>query len=176
MPQDDDRRAMQNAGMGGGPTHLRTLALLVRGKNINEETLLATDYLNHFNEIIMMLDLVPDMPECMEDARAWTPKSYEEHFQDSAFADKDLAIFAYEHAPEQYRVPFDATIQQLDRLVAEGLSEIEAVLETREEGRIRESVSIISRNLQRLIDLASAIIHGDTRTVDQSSIDAIFDS
>ena len=32
----------------------------VRGSNINEETLLATDYLNHFNEAIMLLELVTD--------------------------------------------------------------------------------------------------------------------
>ncbi len=38
----------------------------VRGTNINEQTLLATDYLNHFNEIAMMLEMIPDMPEFLE--------------------------------------------------------------------------------------------------------------
>ena len=47
------------------------IARLVRGKNINETSLLATDYLNHFNEIIMLLDMIPSMPECLEDARGW---------------------------------------------------------------------------------------------------------
>ena len=55
--------------------------LLVRGKNINQNTLLATDYLNHFNEIIMLLEMVPSMPECYEDAAGWRPKSYAEHFR-----------------------------------------------------------------------------------------------
>src|SRR3546814_1723486 len=41
-----------------------TYRLLVRGKNINQNTLLATDYLNHFNEIIMLLEMLPSMPEC----------------------------------------------------------------------------------------------------------------
>ncbi|HEY5598367.1 MAG TPA: hypothetical protein VIK47_06140, partial [Kiloniellales bacterium] len=63
---------------------MRTLAMLVRGKNIHEDTLLATDYLNHFNEVIMLIGMIPDMPECLRDAQAWQPKSYEEHFRDSA--------------------------------------------------------------------------------------------
>src|SRR3546814_6668569 len=45
-----------------------TYRLLVRGKNINQNTLLATDYLNHFNEIIMLLEMLPSMPECYGDA------------------------------------------------------------------------------------------------------------
>ena len=32
--------------------------------NINPKTRLASDYLNHFNEAIMLLDLLPSMPEC----------------------------------------------------------------------------------------------------------------
>ncbi len=96
---------------GGAPSHSRTLARLVKGKNINEETLLATDYLNHFNEIVMLLDMVPTMPECLDDAKAWAPKSYEAHFRDSAFADKDLAILAYLNAPPKFRVPFDITVE-----------------------------------------------------------------
>jgi hypothetical protein len=43
--------------------------------NINPVTGLATDYLNHFNEAIMMLELAPEMPDCMEDLSAWRPLS-----------------------------------------------------------------------------------------------------
>ena len=34
-----------------------------RGSNVNEQTLLATDYLNHFNEVVMLLEMQPDMPD-----------------------------------------------------------------------------------------------------------------
>ena len=57
---------------------------------------LATDYLNHFNEAIMLLEMVPDMPECAEDFLTWTPLSYAEHFWASNFKARDLAIEAYE--------------------------------------------------------------------------------
>ena len=144
----------------GRPSHSRTIGRLVKGKNINEETLLATDYLNHFNEIVMLLDMVPTMPECLEDAKAWAPKSYEVHFQDSVFADKDLAILAYQNAPPQFREPFDDTVAAMNVLVAEGLIAIEASIATGEQGRI---------------DRCSAIINGQTAKLDQSAVDALFD-
>ena len=70
--------------------HQKTLRKLVRGKNISEISLLATDYLNHFNEIIMMVELIPTTPDCFEDAKSWQPMSYAEHFRTSCFTDKDL--------------------------------------------------------------------------------------
>src|SRR5258707_11211911 len=71
-------------------------AAQLKAANINPRTGLATDYLNHFNEAIMLLEMVPDMPECAEDFLAWTPLSYAEHFVASNFKDRDLAIEAYE--------------------------------------------------------------------------------
>jgi hypothetical protein len=160
---------------GVQPSHSRTLGRLVKGKNINQETLLATDYLNHFNEIVMLIDMVPTMPECIEDARAWAPKSYEQHFQDSVFADKDLAILAYHNAPSQYREPFDDTVAAMNVLVANGLTDIEASIATGETGRIELAVTDVSRKLQSRIDRCSAIINGHTEKLDQSAVDELFD-
>jgi hypothetical protein len=82
-------------------------AAQLKAANINPRTGLATDYLNHFNEAIMLLEMVPDMPECAEDFLAWTPLSYAEHFVASNFKDRDLAIEAYEMAEPHIRVEFD---------------------------------------------------------------------
>ena len=171
-----------NAGKPDGPkaapgrqAYSRTLGLLVKGKNINEETLLATDYLNHFNEIVMLLDMVPTMPECLDDAKAWAPKTYQAHFQDSVFADKDLAILAYENPPPRFREPFDDTVAKMNALVAEGLSAIEQAISTGEQGRTELAVTEVSRGLQSHIDRCSAIINGKTAKLDQSGVDALFD-
>ncbi len=43
----------------------------------------ATDYLNHFNEIVMTLEMIPDMSELLEEAQTWLPKGYREHLGDS---------------------------------------------------------------------------------------------
>ncbi len=82
-------------------------AAQLRAANINPRTGLATDYLNHFNEAIMLLEMVPDMPECSEDFLAWQPLSYSEHFTASNFKARDLAIEAYEAADTKIRAEFD---------------------------------------------------------------------
>ena len=142
-----------------------------QGTNIDPQTLLATDYLNHFNEIVMLIDMVPDIPECYEDAVAWAPKSYQDHFRDSQFRDKELAVDAYEHVPKCYREPFDDVISQMDRMVAWGLQRVGEILSAEESERLRLFCSDISQRLQKMIDIAGAIIHGSTKRLDQSEID-----
>src|ERR1700753_2021821 len=79
----------------------------LRAANINPRTGLATDYLNHFNEAVMLLELIPAMPECAEDFLVWQPLSYSEHFTSSNFKAKDLAISAYNAADARIRAEFD---------------------------------------------------------------------
>jgi len=75
--------------------------------NINPRTGLATDYLNHFNEAIMLLEMIPDIPECFEDFLEWQPMSYCEHFAASNFKARELAISAYEESDPAIRAEFD---------------------------------------------------------------------
>jgi len=89
----------------GGIAEARAAEL--RAANINPRTGLATDYLNHFNEAIMLLEMIPDMPECAEDFLNWHPLSYREHFTASNFKARDLAISAYDSADEAIRAEFD---------------------------------------------------------------------
>ena len=152
-------------------SHARTLAKLVRGKNIHEETLLATDYLNHFNEVIMLIGMISDMPDCLEDAKAWAPKSYEDHFRDSVFVDKDLAILAYINSPARFRVPFDSTIAQMDNMVAASVSRIDTALGEGNPDKVADIVLNVSRNLKRLVDAASAA--SETTTIPKQRTTAI---
>ena len=69
--------------------------------NLDEQAVLATDYLNHFNEIVMLLHMVPDMPNVLEEAKAWPLFSYKEHFEQSRFSAKETAINPYDHLPER---------------------------------------------------------------------------
>lgn len=146
--------------------------------NINPRTGLATDYLNHFNEVVMMLEMLPAMPECAEDVLEWAPANYEQHFEASSFAEKKLAIEAFRAAPEQVRRALRDVVATLDTAVCE------------KQGRIRESddITAISEMLARetveevrpLIAAASAIIHGEPvaseaeDTDSQAEIDALF--
>jgi hypothetical protein len=90
----------------------------LRAANINPRTGLATDYLNHFNEAIMLLEMVPDMPECAEDFLVWEPLSYTEHFTASNFKARDLAIAAYESADIEIRAAFDDITSAMTSILA----------------------------------------------------------
>jgi hypothetical protein len=93
-----------------------TAAELIAG-NINPRTGLATDYLNHFNEAIMLLEMVPDMPDCYELFLEWQPLSYAEHFIKSNFRSRDLAIAAYDHANPVLRSEFDTVVATMTTIL-----------------------------------------------------------
>jgi hypothetical protein len=143
------------------------------GTNVNEQTLLATDYLNHFNEVIMLLEMIPDMPDMLEDAQEWQPKSYKEHFEESSIADKDLAIEAFDVVPNIYKDPFEQTIAQLNSLVVSTTERIEKDLNDGNIDLARENAKTMSRQLQRLVDVAGGIIHGSESGMEQSEIDIL---
>ena len=166
---------IESALEGGGAAPKDDFAAFqekVKGTNISETTLLATDYLNHFNEIVMTLEMVPMMPELLDEAKAWQPKSYQQHFADSTFSDKDLAVEAYNHVPDQFRKPFETTISQMDQLVAATIERLEKEMADGDMERSQETATSNSKMIQRLIDVASGIIHGSEVTMDQGEIDS----
>ena len=89
----------------------------LKAANINPQTGLATDYLNHFNEAIMLLEMIPDMPECAEDFLQWQPLSYAEHFTASNFRARDLAISAYNSADPDIRAEFDQMTETMTSIL-----------------------------------------------------------
>lgn len=143
----------------------------VQGTNISPASLLATDYLNHFNEIIMLLGMVPDMPDIIEECRAWAPKGYKDHFAESGFRDRDLAIEAYDHVPARFKQPFEETVEQMNLVVANAIQKIDAARDDGDAAVVAFKAATASRLLQHLLDCASAVIHGSEVTMSQADID-----
>lgn len=149
----------------------------VKNTNISGATLLATDYLNHFNEITMLIDMVPDTPSFLDECRKWQPKSYTEHFRTSDFADRELAIAAYEHSPAIYRHKLEETISFMNSAVEWGLEQLSEAIEQKEFDLLRIHAHATGKTLRRLNEVASGIIHGTCKTsgtlnaITQSDID-----
>ena len=76
--------------MRHSPRHrvLRETRTRIVNANINEQSLLATDYLNHLNEVAMILKMLPDMPDFVEDVKSWSIKSYLQRFMDRKYSDE----------------------------------------------------------------------------------------
>ena len=125
--------------------------------NINPKTGLATDYLNHFNEAIMLLDLLPQTPECIVELISWEPLSYEEHFAISPFKEKELAIAAYRAAPSAARVALDELADTMNALLV-------ATCETFQRRASLEAANALAAEtaarLKPLVARAGAIING----------------
>jgi hypothetical protein len=155
--------------------HYRRLA---QDTTIDSNTLLSTDFFNHFNEVIMLLSMLADMPDMLEEIRAWRPKTYREHFEQSGLAFAPLAIEAYDHVPPEFRGAFDATVDDLNATIAEGMAALEDM--AADPDMFAFTASSYWQRLQALVDQGSAIVHGSiagsqpSATLDQSAIDDLF--
>ena len=65
-------------------------AMALAGANINPQTGLATDYLNHFAEAVMLLEMVGSCPDSLSDIRTWQPLTYRQHFHESQLKGRDV--------------------------------------------------------------------------------------
>jgi hypothetical protein len=145
-----------------GPKQAARAAQL-RAANINPRTGLATDYLNHFNEAIMLLEMIPDMPECSEDFLAWQPLSYAEHFTASNFKARDLAIEAYEAADANIRAEFD----QLTSAMTSILTAVSAAMCEARQDKTRAILAEQATGwVKPLVALAGGIINGSGAEAD----------
>ena len=151
----------------------------LRDANINPVTGLATDYLNHFNEAIMMLELAAQMPECVEDFCGWRPLSYCEHFAASHFKERDLAIAAYELADPALRHRLDELADAMNAI----LLATAAAMRGAEPDALAEVAQEALARLRALVARAGAVIHGaETAAAEateaqatQAALDALFE-
>jgi hypothetical protein len=139
-----------------GPTEEARAAKL-RAANINPRTGLATDYLNHFNEAIMLLEMIPDMPECAEDFLTWSPLSYCEHFMASNFRARDLAIEAYDTADATIRAEFDNITSTMTSILTAVGSAMREVHQDKTRATLAEQAT---GWVKPLVALAGGIING----------------
>jgi hypothetical protein len=126
--------------------------------NINAATGLATDYLNHFNEAIMLLEMLPSCPDCVQDFLAWRPLSYREHFAGSQFRGRELAIAAYEAADPALRARLDAFATAMTAMLQATGTALRSGLPPDAGGLIAEAVAA---GLKPLVARAGALINGE---------------
>jgi hypothetical protein len=125
--------------------------------NINPITGLSTDYLNHFHEAVMLLEMVPSMPECQQDLLAWQPTTYLEHFAASHLRQRALAIAAYDLAEPFTRIQFDGLCETMSATVMAARAALSADVTSTATAAIANQAAT---TLKPLIARTSAVIHG----------------
>ncbi len=123
--------------------------------NINQISYLATDYLNHFNEVVMLFWMVADMPEIFEDIESWRPKSYVQYFKDSDFRMKEAVIRAYELSLPQFRNPFDELVLNINQLIIQTVDTLRSGLDA----------GLSGSSLTKEIDQLTAHVHEQLETL-----------
>ncbi|CAN1557474.1 hypothetical protein MCEMIH15_02473 [Caulobacteraceae bacterium] len=141
--------------------------------NIMPATGLATDYLNVFNEAVMLFGLLGDMPDMIEELRKWEPLSYEQHFARSGFQAKDLAILAYQNADPAIKAPFDALTLETCDLLQQAIAQAERLIQQGAplDGFIAETTMALKSSIMML----DGLVHGGAAGCAQDDIDALFD-
>ena len=134
---------------------------------------LATDYLNVFNEAIMLFGLLPDMPDMIDELLVWQPLSYEQHFARSGFQAKDLAILAYQNCDPALKAPFDALSDEICNMMARAIIAANDMIESKVP--LEDFVSETNLALQSAIMMLDGMVHGGHVGGDQDDIDALFD-
>lgn len=144
------------------------------GTNIDPRSFLSTDYFNHFNEVIMLFTMLPDMPEMLDEIDKWQYKTYHEHFRESSLGFAPLAMEVYEYSPPDLRERFDRLVLQMKELVEESRVLLRRALEEGDRQRFNELAMQCSMQLQGMIDDGGAIVHGYGASADQEKIDKMF--
>lgn len=80
---------------------------------VNPASGLANDFLNVYNEILMLIEMLPTMPELADDISSWRPASYRAYFLQSQLPGRIEALEAYTRLDPTFRGLFEASVENL---------------------------------------------------------------
>jgi hypothetical protein len=144
------------------------------GKNIDQKTLLSTDYFNTFNSVIMLFDMLPEMPELLEEVAQWQFLDYVGHFKASGLDFAQLAIEAYEYTPTETKTLFEHKIKGMRIFVEEASRTLHRLQEAGEMTTFAAYGRMATTLLRGMVEEGNGIIHGRSETLNQESINQMF--
>ena len=162
-----DFRDQQQAG------HMAQLAC--SHTSVNVFSGLSTDFLNQFNEVAMILEMMADWPEGLNDLRHWQPRGYIEHFEKSGFKDTDAVIGAYRAAPKLAKGRFDAQVRELDLVINAGLGYLFKVAKNNPPVSVWEAAHALSIEIQNGVASLRRMINAGPSGTNQIQIDMLID-
>ncbi len=89
---------------------------------------LANDFLNVYNEILMLIEMVPAMPELADDIFAWRPCSYRSYFMQSDLPGSAETLDAYARLDPSFRTLFETSVELLAECSVQAIRAIERTI------------------------------------------------
>jgi hypothetical protein len=91
--------------------------LLQANHLVNPSSGIANDFLNQYNEILLLVENLPVLlPEMIDELLAWRQRNYEEYFRASPLVGGHLAIEIYQALDAAFRERFESQIAKINVL------------------------------------------------------------
>lgn len=132
---------------------------------VNPASGLANDYLNHFNEALLLIENLPALlPEMIDEILAWKPVSYREYFTNSPLPGSVATLEIYDTLDSDFRTDFESMVVILNRIVVESIDVIKTARRpdgTLEPDEVSEVCEALSSKLRRILDRTADLVnHG----------------
>ena len=94
---------------------------------VNPASGIANDYLNHFNEVLLLIENLPTLlPEMLDELLEWKPVTYREYFAKSQLPGSAAALEIYEGLDEGFRRDFECIIDGVNAMATASIDVIRA--------------------------------------------------
>lgn len=132
---------------------------------VNPASGLANDYLNLFNEIVMLIEQLPMMPELIDDILAWHPVSYNQYFTQSHLPERQIALANYAALDASFRAKFEAIVAELDSKAVGSVAAIRRHLKAAQSDKnvLADMCEKAGENLRKTLTRATSLVNHGTR-------------
>ena len=159
----------------GPPGEARVAEIAARARiGVDAITGLATDFLNQFNEVAMLLDMIASEPSMIDDLEAWRARDYIAHFAASGFADRHLVLEAYQLSPPLTRRRFDALCGELADILGQGLAFLSNCRAAGADAALAPAAEALRDEVRTHLDRLDTLIHAGRRRPTQRFVDSMF--
>ncbi|WKW50632.1 hypothetical protein [Rhodomicrobium lacus] len=106
-----------------GQTEPLIMDLIARAPHlINPTSGIANDFLNQYNEALLLIENLPVLlPEMIDELLAWKPKSYVAYFESSPLSGGDIAITVYQLIDVDFRNAFEKQLALLNAITQQAI-------------------------------------------------------
>ncbi len=116
---------------------------------------LSNDYLNHYAEVLMLIEMAPHDPSLSADLISWWPVSYIDWFSSSQLVHAPEARKAYETLPDESRHRFERHLAVMETLATMAAFALQPPCEPEQASVV---VNAAAPPLRRMITAASAFL------------------
>jgi hypothetical protein len=132
---------------------------------VNPASGIANDYLNHFNEALLLIENLPALlPEMVDEILAWRPVGYREYFTNSPLPGSGATLEIYDTLDDDFRKDFETMITILDGIIINSIDIIKASRRpdgTLEADEVSDVCEELSTKLRRVLDRTADLVnHG----------------